>query len=246
MTLLDVKNISKKFGGLHAVENFSFDIEPNTITGLIGPNGAGKTTAFNLITHFLPRDEGSIFFKEKSLKNKSPYVLVRKGIARTFQQIRIFPELTVRENLLLALSYKYDSWWRSFWKKDERQENARAFELLSEVNLEKYIDEKAANLSYGQSKLLEILRTIATDSDLILLDEPAAGVNPTMLGVVKKLIRDLKKKGKTIVIIEHNMPFLMEMAEEIIVMENGRFLCRDIPEKIQKDVRVLEAYLGKS
>lgn len=246
MIQLEVKNISKKFGGLHAVEDFSFDIAENSITGLIGPNGAGKTTAFNLITHFLPRDEGNIFFKNENLKNKSPFALVQRGIARTFQQIRIFPELTVRENLLLALSSQYDSWWKSFLKKDEKEENSAAFQLLSEVKLEKYIDEKAKNLSYGQSKLLEIIRTIATGADLLLFDEPAAGVNPTMLMTVKKLIRELKKKGKTILVIEHNMPFLMEISEEIIVMENGKFLCQDTPEKVQKDIRVLEAYLGKS
>ncbi|MCF7918230.1 ATP-binding cassette domain-containing protein [Candidatus Gracilibacteria bacterium] len=172
--------------------------------------------------------------------------MVQRGIARTFQQIRIFPELTVRENLLLALSSQYDSWWKSFLKKDEKEENSAAFQLLSEVKLEKYIDEKAKNLSYGQSKLLEIIRTIATGADLLLFDEPAAGVNPTMLMTVKKLIRELKKKGKTILVIEHNMPFLMEISEEIIVMENGKFLCQDTPEKVQKDIRVLEAYLGKS
>lgn len=245
-TLLDVRNISKRFGGLHAVENFSFAIEKNTIIGLIGPNGAGKTTAFNLITHFLPRNEGSIFFQEKNLKKKPPYALIRHGIARTFQQIRIFPELTVRENVLLSLSWKYDSWWKSFLLQDESEENATAYKLLSEVHLEKHRDEKAGNLSYGQSKLLEMVRTIATGAELILFDEPAAGVNPPMLNTVKKLIRNLKAQGKTIFIIEHNMPFLMEMAEEIIVMENGKFLCRDVPTKIQKDIRVLEAYLGGS
>ncbi|MCF7830987.1 ABC transporter ATP-binding protein [Candidatus Gracilibacteria bacterium] len=242
--MLKIQELSKKFGGVHAVEKFSFEIKPNHITGLIGPNGAGKTTAFNLITNFLPRDKGEVFYKEELIKKSSAYKLVKKGIARTFQQIRIFPELTVKENLLLAMSHDYDNWWNSFGNIDENLEEERIMELLKEVNLEKYLEEKAGNLSYGQSKLLEILRVVATNADLILLDEPAAGVNPTMLRIVEKLILGLKEKGKTLLVIEHNMPFLMGISDEIIVMESGKFLCQDLPEKVQKDPKVLEAYLG--
>ncbi len=242
--MLHVQDISKKFGGVHAVENFSFEIQKNKITGLIGPNGAGKTTAFNLITHFLPRDKGTIFYAGRNLKGLRSFQLVRLGIARTFQQIRIFPKLTVKENLLLSLSKRHDAWWRSFLKIDEIVENKRAMEILREVNLAQYADEPAENLSYGQSKLLEIVRCMATDAKLILLDEPAAGVNPTMLRTVGKLIVDLKKRGKTLFVIEHNMPFLMEISDEIIVMENGHFLMQDKPERVQRDPRVLEAYLG--
>jgi len=244
MNILQVKDLSKKFGGVHAVEDLSFEIKKNFITGLIGPNGAGKTTAFNLITHFLPRNKGQIFYIGKNVSHVHAHELVRQGVSRTFQQIRIFPELTVRENLLMASSKKYDRWWQSFFKINESKENENIEAMLREVNLEKYAAQPAKNLSYGQSKLLEILRCMATNADLILLDEPAAGVNPTMLRTVEKLILDLKKRGKTLFVIEHNMPFLMDISDEIIVMENGKFLMQGKPEKVQSDPRVLEAYLG--
>ena len=244
MSILKVTNLFKKFGGLHAVDHLSFEVKRGTITGLIGPNGAGKTTAFNLITHFLPRNSGKIFYKKNDLKRFRAHVLVRKGISRTFQQIRLWPNLTIKENLLLACSHQYDQWWKSFRRQDENEALKKIKKLLQTVKLEKFLDEKAETLSYGQTKLIEILRTILTDAELILLDEPAAGVNPTMLREVEKLIFELKKSGKTLFIIEHNMPFLMRISDEIIVMEGGKFLCQDIPEKIQKDQRVLEAYLG--
>ncbi|MCF7905765.1 ABC transporter ATP-binding protein [Candidatus Gracilibacteria bacterium] len=245
MSFFQVSHLTKTFGGVHAVEDLNFEVKKNSITGLIGPNGAGKTTAFNLITHFLPRNKGNTIFDKKNISHVPAYKLVRNGIARTFQQIRIFPNLTLRENLLLSVSHSYDSWWRSLWKINETEANKRVEQMLKEVNLWKYADAPAKNLSYGQSKLLEILRCMATDAELILLDEPAAGVNPTMLRTVEKLILDLKAQGKTLLVIEHNMPFLMGISDEIIVMENGRFLMQDKPEVVQQDSRVLEAYLGR-
>ena len=242
--ILKVKNISKSFGGVHAVHNLSFDVKKNSITGLIGPNGAGKTTAFNLITHFLPRDKGEIYYVGENLKNIRPYRLVRKGIARTFQQVRLFHNLTVRENLLLACSHRYDGWWSAFKPVDEEHQLNEITSYLQKVRLEHYLDEKASDLSYGQSKLVEIIRTMLTDADVVLLDEPASGVNPTMLKQVEVLIRDLQKMGKTVLVIEHNMPFLMGISDEVVVMENGKFLMQDTPKKVQKDKRVLEAYLG--
>ncbi|HEY5713854.1 MAG TPA: ABC transporter ATP-binding protein [Candidatus Gracilibacteria bacterium] len=242
--VLEVENISKSFGGVHAVDDLSFKVAPHTITGLIGPNGAGKTTAFNLITHFLPRDGGFILYQGENMKNIPPHLLVQKGMARTFQQIRLFKNLTVRENLLLACSHRYDHWWSAFGVVDEQHELKKVIDYLKEIKLDHYLEQKASDLSYGQSKLVEILRTMLTDADLILLDEPAAGVNPTMLHTVERLIRDLKKNGKTVLVIEHNMPFLMGISDSVIVMENGRFLMQDTPAKVQKDARVLEAYLG--
>ena len=188
MNILEIKGISKKFGGLHAVEKLHFTVKKNSITGLIGPNGAGKTTVFNLITHFLPKNEGDILFKNENLRNLRTHRLIKKGIARTFQQIRLFPKLTVRQNLLLACSQKYDAWWKGFVRVDETKEEKEIMNWLKRVKLEKFLEEKAENLSYGQQKLVSILRVILTGAELILLDEPASGINPTMLLTIENLI----------------------------------------------------------
>ena len=242
--LLSIQNISKSFGGLQAVQNLSFDIPKNKIIGLIGPNGAGKTTAFNLITHFIPKDTGKIFYKKEDLKKLATHKLVKRGIARTFQQIRLFSELTVEENLLLACSHQYDSWWKSFLPQDEVRQKREIKKMLALVDLESYAYTLAKNLSYGQSKLIEILRCILIGADLILLDEPASGINPTRLKTIESLILKMKKSGRTFLIIEHNMPFLMKISDEIIVMEDGKFLMQDTPAKVQKNKKVLDAYLG--
>ena len=245
-SILKVQNLTKHFGGVYAVDDLHFEVKENSITGLIGPNGAGKTTAFNLITHFLPRHSGAIHFKGNDLGKKRTHSIVRNGMARTFQQIRLWPNLTVRENLLLAASHQYDAWWKSFTRHKESDLETQAKELLAKVNLEIYWETLASDLSYGQSKLVEIIRTILTNAELILLDEPASGINPTLLKTIESLIFELKKQGKTLLVIEHNMPFLMRISDEIVVMENGKFLVQDIPEKVQKDPKVLEAYLGGS
>ncbi|MCK5460411.1 ABC transporter ATP-binding protein [Candidatus Gracilibacteria bacterium] len=241
-----IKNLCKYFGGLHAVDNLCFSVKKNSITGLIGPNGAGKTTAFNLISHFLPRDKGDILFQNENLKKLPAYILVRKGIIRTFQQIRLFPNLTIRENLLLALSKNYDGWWTSFFPINEAKKNEEIEISLQKFDLEKLIDEKAEDLSYGQSRIIEILQKKLTGADFILLDEPASGINPTRLLEIEKLLLELKSNGKTILIIEHNMNFIMKMCDEIIVMENGKVLLQDTPQAVQKNQKVLEAYLGKN
>ena len=242
--ILKVSKLCKKFGGVHAVDNLNFGVKKNTITGLIGPNGAGKTTAFNLITRFLPCNSGEVFFSGKKLPRFRPSKIVRMGLARTFQQIRLCPTLTVRENLLLAASRKYDSWWHCFMPRNEQAENGIVENLLKKIGLEKMIDTPASELSYGQSKLVEISRAFLTHADLILLDEPAAGINPTLLRKIEEIIFDLKEQGKTLLVIEHNMPFLMRISDEIIAMENGRFLCQGTPEEVQQNPELLAAYLG--
>ena len=244
--ILEVVGLTKQFGGVHAVDDLHFSIKKNSITGLIGPNGAGKTTVFNLITQFLPADRGTVFYSGSALPHARPEKVVQMGIVRTFQQIRICETLTVRENLLLACSKKYDSWWDSFRRRDERVLNENVEEMLKTIGLEHMSESPVSELSYGQSKLVEFARTLLMDAEMILLDEPASGINPTLLLTIEKLIFDLKEKGKTILVIEHNLPFLMRISDEIVAMNDGKFLCQGTPEEVQRNPQLLAAYLGES
>ena len=243
--ILEIVGLRKQFGGVHAVEDLHFSVKRNSITGLIGPNGAGKTTAFNLITQFLPADGGTVFYSGTALPHARPEKVVSMGIARTFQQIRIFPSLTVRENLLLACSKKYDSWWDCFRRRDERDQNDSVDKMLKTIGLDHMSESPASALSYGQSKLVELARTFLTGAEVILLDEPASGINLTLLLTIENLILDLKKSGKTIFVIEHNLPFLMKISDEIVAMADGKFLCQGTPAEVQQNEQLLAAYLGK-
>lgn len=242
--LLEIKNLSKHFDGLKAVDRCTFEIQQNSITGLIGPNGAGKTTIFDLITGLLETTEGTMLFKNRDITKMPGYKRARLGMGRTFQLIRIFPELTVLDNMLVVLEEQYQSLKYCFLPKKKRM-HEKAMEYLKKINLNEQSRAYAKNLSYGQQKLLEIIRAVGTGAELLLLDEPAAGINPNMLQKIKELILELKKEGHTILIVEHNMPFIMEICEKIIVMDCGKELMTGPPEKVQNDPRVLEAYLGK-
>lgn len=242
--ILEVVGLRKQLGGVHAVEDLHFAVKKNSITGLIGPNGAGKTTVFNLITQFLPADKGTVFYSGSALPHARPEKVVRMGIARTFQQIRVFPSLTVRDNLLLACSKKYDSWWDCFRRRNERNENDAVDKMLKTIGLYHMSESPTSELSYGQSKLVELARTFLTGAEVILLDEPASGINPTFLLTIEKLILDLKKEEKTIFVIEHNLPFLMKISDEIVAMADGKFLCQGTPEEVQGNEKLLAAYLG--
>ena len=242
--ILEVVGLRKQFGGVHAVEDLHFSVKKNSITGLIGPNGAGKTTAFNLITQFLSADGGTVFYSGSALPHARPEKVVRQGIARTFQQIRVCKTLTVRENLLLACSKEYDCWWDCFRRRDERVLNENVDNMLKTIGLEHMSESEASELSYGQSKLVELARTLMTEAEVILLDEPASGINPTLLLTIEKMILDLKKSGKTIFVIEHNLPFLMRISDEIVAMADGKFLCQGTPEEVQQNKQLLAAYLG--
>lgn len=244
--ILKIEHLVKRFGGLAAVNHCNFEIAENSITALIGPNGAGKSTMFDLITGVLGHDSGEIFFKGNPMGHLPAYRRSRLGMARTFQAIRIFPELTALENIMLAFPENRESFWDCFrpLKKWQTQLKRRAFELLEKIHLHEKAHTAAGSLSYGQQKLLEIMRATATGAELFLLDEPAAGVNRTMLHTIISLIKQLHADGKTVVIVEHDMGFVMELCQRVIVMDYGKEIAEGTPEEIQKNPKVLEAYLG--
>ena len=227
--ILSVKQLKKTFGGVKAVNKCSFDVKKNTITALIGPNGAGKTTVFNLISGLIKPDKGSIKFHGHELVGKRPYQIARKGISRTFQQSRLFNNMTVKDNLKLAGA------------KSEQQMQ----QSLNLVHVKQPLSKLAGELSYGQQKLMEIARSMMHGQELLLLDEPTAGVNPKVRQDLKKILREIKKHGKTILLIEHDMDFVMDISDEVIVLNEGTVLKAGKPRAVRKDRRVLEAYLGK-
>lgn len=243
--------ITKIFGGIVAVHNLSFELERGKITSLIGPNGAGKSTLFNLMTGFLPLDQGSIFFQDSRIDRLTSYKIARRGIARTFQELKLFPELTCLENLMVARTHRLgeDLWtpffcWRSV-KKEERRHREKVEELLRYVSLEDKINEQASNLSYGQQKLLSVARVLASEPELLLLDEPVAGVNPQLIGKIIELLLKIKSLGKTIFFIEHNIEVVMDISDKVIVLNYGEKVTEDKPQEVRQNPKVIEAYLGR-
>jgi branched-chain amino acid transport system ATP-binding protein len=243
MALLEVQALSKSFGGIHAVNGCSFSLEEGTITALIGPNGAGKTTVFNLINGLLKPDTGEILFDGENIENLQPHQVTRKGISRTFQISRDLMEMTLLENLIVQSPTKgIKNLFSSSILQSERE---RAMDLLDFVGITHLVNEKAMNLSYGQKKLMEFAAALMAEPKLILLDEPAGGVNPALLEKIMERIQQVNKQGVTFLIVEHNMDVVMNLCDPVIVMAYGVVIAQGPPETIQNDREVLEAYLGE-
>jgi branched-chain amino acid transport system ATP-binding protein len=249
--ILEVKAISKYFGGLKALEDISLGVLPQTVHGIIGPNGAGKTTLFNIITGMIKEDQGELCLEGKKLLNIKPHQLVPCGVARTFQNIRLFKEMSVKDNVLIGqhvhtptpiLSIILNGKKSQWWEESALQETMKALRF---VGLEAKADELVKNLSYGQQRLVEFARALAAKPRLILLDEPAAGMNPTEKANLLRLVSLLREKGYTIVLIEHDMRLVMNVCDTISVLDHGRKIAEGKPEVIRKHPDVIAAYLGK-
>ena len=251
MALLEVRNLGITFGGLHAVDQFAVSVEKGQLFGLIGPNGAGKTTIFNLLTGVYQPTEGEIVLDGKSIVGQKPAVINRAGIARTFQNIRLFKDLTVLDNVKVALhnQVKYLTITGVLrlpaYFKQERVMNEKAHALLEIFDLDGEAGQPASSLPYGKQRKLEIARALATDPKLLLLDEPAAGMNPNETAELMEIVRLVRDRfGIAILLIEHDMSFVMGLCERIVVLDYGRVIAEGDPEAVRTDPKVIAAYLG--
>lgn len=244
MALLEIRDLTKDFGGLRAVNRCSFDVEEGTITALIGPNGAGKTTVFNLVSGILNPTAGKVLFDGSNILGLQPHKITRRGISRTFQITRDLMEMTVLENMVVQSPTKglLDLFQGSML----RRERDRAMELLDFVGIAHLADEKAKKLSFGQKKLMELASILMSEPRLVMLDEPAGGVNPALLERIIDRIETLNAEGITFLVVEHNMDVVMNLSESVVVMAHGQVLTQDTPEVVQRDEAVLDAYLGEA
>lgn len=251
MALLEVKELGISFGGLRAVDNFNLTIKEGQLYGLIGPNGAGKTTIFNLLTGVYKPTDGTFIFDGEEMSGKTPIQINKKGIARTFQNIRLFSQMSVIDNVKVGLQNQYsfsvlDSILRlPKHRMGEKLMTERAMEILKIFELDSEANQLASNLPYGKQRKLEIARALATNPKLLLLDEPAAGMNPAETAELMNTIALIRDKFNiTILLIEHDMSLVMGICEKIVVLEYGRVICDDVPERVKNDSRVIAAYLG--
>ena len=247
MSLLEMKNVTKKFKGLVAVNDVSLHVEQGEIISIIGPNGAGKTTLFNMLTGVYQVTSGEIIFKGKPIQNNRPQTIVGAGIARTFQNIRLFKEMRVIENVLIGgsinIRYSFPDlvFKTARYRRAERESTQKAMDILESIGLADYADD----LPYGLQRRLEIARAIATDTSVLLLDEPAAGMNPQESGDLLDFIKELRDQGYTILMIEHDMNVVMNISDRIYVLDYGKLIASGLPKEIAANPRVIEAYLGQ-
>jgi ABC-type branched-chain amino acid transport systems, ATPase component len=248
--MLSVRQVTKEFGGIRAVDACSFEVERASITGLIGPNGAGKTTLFNIMSGFLRPDRGEVWFDGQRIDHLPPHRIARLGLVRTFQIPRELKAMTVLENLMLvARDQRGERIWNSWFfpskvREEEEAARAKAEEVLEFLDLSRHAHELAGNLSVGQKKLLELARGLMADPKMFLLDEPGAGVNPSLMRRITGYIEELRRRGTTFLLIEHDMDLVMNICDKVIVMNQGTHLAEGDPEVVRQNPVVVEAYMG--
>lgn len=251
--ILTAENVTMRFGGVTAVSDLSLKVDEGSIVGVIGPNGAGKTTLFNVLSGFYTPQEGDVRFAGKSIRGRKPFEICRMGMARTFQNIRLSPHMSVLENVMVGCHVRRRCpWWMAplglpTYYKEEKAITDKARDLVEHLNLAEYMDEKAGSLPYGAQRRLEIARALATEPRLLLLDEPAAGMNPQETNELKDLVLQIRAdRDLSILLIEHDMGMVMSLSDRIYVMEYGSRIAMGTPQEVRENPRVIKAYLGES